>query len=296
MKDNHWNKIRRILIGVLLLNWFVAILKLIFGHIVKSQSMIADGYHSFSDGASNIIGLIGIWYASFPRDKEHPYGHKKYETFAAIGIALLLFLVCFNIARESFLRFLNPILPQINVVSFIIMIVTMAINFGVMRYEHRQGKYLNSDILISDAMHTRADILTSFSVIAAFIFIKIGYPIFDTIFAIVIAIFIGHAGFEILHSSSRVLCDQVALDPKIIKKVVMSTQGVIQCHKIRTRGRKDDIHIDLHVLLDDDTILKKAHEVSYIIEDSIKKQIPEVTDVIVHIEPVSSQYKKRQSL
>lgn len=290
-KNTHWDKIRKILIAILILNWLVAFLKLIFGHMVKSQSMVADGYHSFSDGASNIIGLIGIWYASTPRDKEHPYGHKKYETFASVAIGLLLFLVCFNIARESVLRFMNPVLPQINVLSFLIMAVTMAINFGVMRYEHRRGKALGSDILVADAMHTQADILTSLSVIAAFVFIKMGYPVFDAIFAIIIAFFIGHAGFEILRSSSQVLCDQAVLDPKIIKQVCLSTPGVVQCHKIRTRGRQDDIHIDLHVLLDDDTTLKKAHQISYSIEANIKKQIPGVADVIVHIEPVSSQEK-----
>ncbi|NQU19342.1 cation transporter, partial [bacterium] len=201
MKDTHWIRIRRILLTILFLNWLVAALKVIFGLAVNSQSMVADGYHSFADGASNIIGLIGVWYASFPRDKDHPYGHKKYETFASIGIALVLFIVCFNILREGFLRFLNPIVPHISTISFLIMIVTMIINFIVMSYEYSKGKALKSDVLIADAMHTRSDILTSFSVIAAFIFIKLGFPIFDTIFAIVIAIFIGYAGFEILHSS-----------------------------------------------------------------------------------------------
>ncbi len=292
-KHTHWSKIRRILIAILVLNWLVAFLKLAFGYIIKSQSMIADGYHSFADGGSNIIGLIGIWYASFPRDKDHPYGHKKYETFASIVIGLLLFIVCFNVAREGILRFSNPITPNVTVLSFMIMIFTMAINFAVMKYEHRQGKALNSDILVSDSMHTKADILTSLSVIAAFIFIKMGYPIFDPIFAMVIAFFIGHAGFEILHSSSQVLCDQAVLDPKIIKGIVMAIPGVAQCHKIRTRGRQDDIHIDLHVLLDDGTPLKKAHEISYMIEANIKKAISGVADVIVHIEPVSSQQKNK---
>ena len=71
MKNNHWGQIRKVLLFVLALNWLVAILKLIFGYLIKSQSMVADGYHSFSDGASNIVGLFGIWYASFPRDKDH---------------------------------------------------------------------------------------------------------------------------------------------------------------------------------------------------------------------------------
>ena len=292
MKDTHWIRIRRILLTVLFLNWLVAVLKVIFGLAVKSQSMVADGYHSFADGASNIIGLIGIWYASFPRDKDHPYGHKKYETFASIGIALVLFIVCFNILREGFLRFLNPVVPHISTISFLIMIVTIIINFIVMSYEHSKGKALKSDVLIADAMHTRSDILTSFSVIAAFIFIKLGFPMFDTIFAIVIAIFIGYAGFEILYSSSRVLCDQAVLDSETIKRIVMSSKGVIQCHRIRTRGRRDDVHIDLHVLLDDDTPLKKAHDISYAIECNIKKQIPGATDVVVHIEPVGSRNSK----
>lgn len=294
-QNNHWTKIRKILIAVLILNWLVAVLKLVFGYLIKSQSMMADGYHSFADGSSNIIGLIGIWYASFPRDKDHPYGHKKYETFTAILIGLLLFLVCFNIARESLIRFFNPMVPDINVLSFAVMIITMAINFGVMRYEHRQGKLLNSDILVSDAMHTRSDMLTSLTVIASFVFIKIGYPIFDPIFALVIALFIGHAGLEILRHSSRVLCDTAALDSAVIKKICLSTDGVLQCHKIRTRGRPDDIHIDLHVLLADDTSLKKAHEISYIIEKSIKKQIAGVVDVVVHLEPVSSQFKQTRN-
>lgn len=293
MQGNRLTQIKKILIAILVLNWLVAILKLIFGYIFKSQSMIADGYHSFSDGASNIIGLIGIGYASMPRDRDHPYGHKKYETFTAIVIALLLFLLCFNILRGSFIRFFNPTIPQITLVSFLIMIFTMIINFGVARYEYKKGKVLNSDILISDSMHTRSDILTSFSVLAAFVFIKMGYPIFDAIFAIIIAIFIGGAAFEILQTSSGILCDQAVIDAEIIKKVAMSTEGVIRCHKIRTRGRRDDIHIDLHVLLEDNTPLKKAHEISYSIENNIKKQIKGVTDVVVHIEPISSQYHGR---
>lgn len=294
MKSNHWNKIRNILLVVLCLNWFVAILKVVVGYAIKSQSMLADGYHSFSDGASNIIGLIGIWFASFPRDKDHPYGHKKYETFASIGIALLLFIVCSNILRESFLRFLNPVLPQISMVSFMVIFATMLINFMVMRYEHREGIALGSDILVADAMHTRSDILTSFSVIAAFIFTKAGFPVFDSIFAVVISVFIGRAGLEILHRSSRILCDQAAIEPAAIRKIVTQIEEVKECHKIRTRGRRDDVHIDLHVLLEDDTPLKKAHQISYLIEETLKKNITGVTDVVVHIEPLSSKNKKEK--
>jgi cation diffusion facilitator family transporter len=138
--------------------------------------------------------------------------------------------------------------------------------------------------------------LTSFSVIAAFIFIKMGYPIADTIFAAIIAFFIGYTGIEILRSSSKVLCDEVAVDPEVIKKIVDSTEGVVACHKIRTRGRKDDIHIDLHVLLNDNMPLKKAHQISYAIEDNIKREVSGVSDVVVHLEPISSQDNRNTDL
>jgi cation diffusion facilitator family transporter len=251
--------------------------------------MTADGFHSLSDGTSNIIGLVGIHLACQPTDKDHPYGHKKYETFFSLGIALLLFLVCVGLVHESLGRFRNPVIPAINIQSFAIMIITMVINFWVMFYERNIGRALKSDILVSDSLHTRADILTSLSVIAALFFIKAGYPILDPITTILIALFIAYAGFKIVRESSYVLCDTaVILDTKKIEDIVLSVKGVKACHKIRTRGRQDDIHVDLHVQVNPDMHVDNAHKISYAIEEAIKKGIPEVTDVVVHIEPKRS--------
>ncbi len=285
-KLKNYHNIRLVLILVLALNWLVAIAKIICGLIIRSSSMTADGFHSLSDGASNIIGLIGIHFASRPKDNDHPYGHRKYETFFALGIAFLLFLVAIGIVHESFSRFTNPVLPQINIVSFIIMILTMAVNFIVMQYENKKGKELKSDILISDSLHTRSDIFTSFSVIFALFAIKLGYPILDPIISIMIAIFIAYAGFEIMKESSAILCDTAAiLDVKQIVDIVLRVEGTKNCHKVRTRGRPDDIYVDLHVQIDGNTRIEAAHKISYAIEDAIKKSIPEVSDVVVHIEP-----------
>lgn len=282
----HYGKIRRVLILILILNWAVAAAKIIYGFITHCQSMTADGFHSLSDGTSNIIGLIGIQLACKPKDSDHPYGHKKYETFFSLVIALLLFLVSASLMHESLGRFRSPVTPVINLQSFVIMIITMAVNLWVMLYERKIGKALKSDILISDAMHTRADILTSLSVIAALFFIKSGYPILDPIVTILISLFIAFAGFEIVKESSYVLCDSaVILDTKRIEDIVLSIKGVRTCHKIRTRGRPDDIYIDLHVQVHPDMHVDNAHKISNAIEDSIKKAISEVTDVIVHIEP-----------
>lgn len=285
-------RIRNILTIVLALNWLVALLKLVFGYIIKSQSMIADGFHSFSDGSSNIIGLFGIWLASQPKDQDHPYGHNKYETFTAICIAILLFLVCFNILHDSWERFRVPVASRVDLNSFLVMIFTMMINIGVMNYEYNSGKRLNSDILVSDSLHTRADIFTSFSVILALVATKLGFPILDPLAAMVIALFIAYAGIDILRHCSRVLCDTAAIDEGRIAKICLAIEGVIKCHKIRTRGRSDDIYVDLHVLVRNDMHIDKAHELSYKIEDAIKKEIPGVSDVTVHMEPLKSRDQK----
>lgn len=284
--DEHYNKIRSVLIFVLILNWAVAFAKILYGLLSRSASLTADGFHSLADGMSNIIGIVGIGLAAQPKDTDHPYGHKKYETLFALGIGAFLFFVCFNLFKEGIGRIINPVIPRVDMASFTVIVVTICVNVIVMTYEYRKGKALKSDILVSDSMHTKSDILTSISVIIALIAVKTGYPIIDPIVTLLIALFIAHTGLEIVRDASRVLTDTVAIEnTKKIEKVVLGVNGVKTCHKIRTRGRGDDIHIDLHVQVSPNMHVDNAHKVCYEIEDAIKKSITGVTDVVVHIEP-----------
>lgn len=289
---SNYARIRWVLVIVLALNWAVAVAKMIIGYLTSCQSMIADGFHSLSDGTSNIIGLIGIALSSRPVDKDHPYGHKKYETFFSLGIAALLMLVCFNLLRDGVWRLLHPVVPQVELRSFIVMLATMVVNMLVVKYEYKQGRALGSDMLIADSMHTRADVYTSISVIVALVGIKLGFPMADPIATILIALFIGYAVIKIISDASRILCDTVAImDSEKISEIVMAVKGVKTCHKIRTRGRPDDICVDLHVQVDPEMSIEDAHKVSYIVEVTLKKKIPELTDVLVHIEPKSKPVK-----
>ncbi|MFA4992978.1 MAG: cation diffusion facilitator family transporter [Candidatus Omnitrophota bacterium] len=282
----HYQKIRTILFIILALNWLVALAKIIYGLSSRCSSMAADGFHSLSDGISNLIGLLGIHFACQPVDKDHPYGHKKYETLFSLVISAMLFILSFNLIKQGWARLFKPVLPQVDITSFVIMIITLAVNIWVMRYEHKKGEELKSDILVSDSMHTRADVFTSFSVIASLVAIKLGFPLIDPIITILISLFIGFAAFEIAKESSDVLCDTAAfLDNGKIMDIVLKTKGVAACHKIRSRGRIDDIYIDLHVQVNPDMHIDDAHQISYRIEEAIKSAIPGITDVIVHMEP-----------
>jgi cation diffusion facilitator family transporter len=282
-------EVRKTLAIILVLNWLAALAKLVVGYGIKSASMVADGYHSFADGTSNVIGLFGMRIACQPKDKDHPYGHKKYETFTSIVIALLLFVLCFHIVHDSFERLRIREAPQISLFSFGVLFVTLIVNISVMLYEYRKGKRIGSDVLVSDSLHTRADILTSLSVIFAFIGIKMGYPILDFIAALVIVIFIGRAAVDIMRESSSTLCDTAAIDSREIEKIVLAVEGVKKCHRIRTRGRRDDIYVDLHILMEDRTLLVMAHNLSSKIEEKVKESFSGVSDVVVHVEPLSSE-------
>lgn len=284
----HYQKIRKILIIILALNWAVALAKIIYGLSSRCFSMTADGFHSLSDGTSNVIGIIGIHFACQPVDKDHPYGHKKYETLFSLGISAMLFLVSFNLLKAGWQRLLHPITFQADLGSFVIMLATLAVNIYVMRYEFKKGKALNSDILISDSLHTRADIFTSISVVVSLIVTKLGFPLIDPIVTILISLFIGYAAFEIGKQSSDVLCDTaVFMDDRKVKDIVLKIEGVRACHKIRSRGRVDDIYIDLHVQVNPSMHIDNAHQISYRIEEAIKSAIPGITDVVVHMEPLN---------
>lgn len=282
---DYFRRVKGVLWAVLALNLAVAVAKLAVGWLTGSVSITADGYHSVSDGASNVVGLIGVAWASRPTDTGHPYGHRKYETLAAVGIAALLFLVAFNVGREAVERLLKPAVPEVTAASFAVMLATMAVNITVMRYERGEGRRLGSEILLADARHTRSDIVVSSSVLATLVAIRLGAPVLDVITAFMVAGFIAWAGLNVLRENMEVLADRAPVSEHDIQTICRQVSGVRECHRIRSRGRPDDIYIDLHVLLERQLSLEQAHDIASRIEHGLKQHIHGVRDVTVHIEP-----------
>ena len=281
----YYETVRRILIIIFVLNISVALVKGAYGLLTNSLSMSADGLHSLFDSTSNIIGLVGISMASRPPDKEHPYGHAKFETFASIGIAMLLFASCFQLIYAAANRFHNSAAPEITELSFGIMGLTLVINIGVSAYEYILGKRLKSSILVADSMHTRSDVYASIAVILGFIAIKMGYPLADPIIALVITGLIILTGLEIIRESSRVLLDKALIEESVINDLAKSVDGVCNCHRVRTRGLPGEVYLDLHIGVDSSLSIEEAHKVSEAVEDKMRNNIQGIRDVIVHLEP-----------
>lgn len=291
MEKNNFKKVQKVLFIILLANLLVAALKIIMGSISKSASMTADGFHSLSDGSSNIVGLIGIHFASQAEDKEHPYGHSKYETLAGLFISIMLFFAGGNVILGAIERFKEPIMPEITIGSLLVLIFTLIVNIVVSTTEYRKGKELNSQILITDSMHTRSDIYISLGVLVTLIGIKLGLPIIiDPIASLVVAGFIIHAGYEIFKENSYVLLDGEAIDSEDIRDVVMSFEDVKDAHKIRSRSSLNKINIDLHILVNSKLDVEESHKLVHNIEDTIKSKFNKNLQLIAHVEPYEEDH------
>jgi cation diffusion facilitator family transporter len=278
--------VARVLGRVLFLNLAVAVAKIVFGYTSGAISILSDGFHSLTDAASNVVGLVGVRAAGRPPDRDHPYGHRKYETVAAAAVTVFLLLLVLEVARNAFNRVTGGLsAPDNSVAGLTIMVATIAVNVVVIRYESREAERLGSEVLLADAMQTRGDVWTSLTVIAALVGARLGLPILDPIAALIVAGFIGYAGFQIARATTRILSDRIVISEADLERVVMSVPGVIGCHQIRTRGSTDHVFLDLHVWLPADLRLTDAHELSHLVKDRLMARYPQIVDAVIHIEP-----------
>lgn len=286
---DNYKKVKQVLWIILFANFAVALLKIIIGNQIKSYSMTADGFHSLSDGASNIVGLIGIFFASKPKDKNHPYGHKKFEIITSLFISGMLFVIAIKIILSAVSRISNPITPSITIESLIALVITLFINIFVCMYEYRIGTKLNSYVLISDSLHTRSDIFVSLGVLVTLIGVKLGFPvIIESIVPIIISAFIIYSAYGIFKPSIGILVDRVAVEEDYIREIVFEFNEVRDVHNIRSRGSKSSIYIDMHVMVDPFISIEQSHDLAHKIEKQIQEEINENAQVIVHIEPFYS--------
>ena len=278
-------EVSRVLWRVFFLNLIVAAAKITLGLSSGAVSILSDGFHSLTDTASNIVALVGVRIASQPPDDDHPYGHRKFETMASVGILIFLLLVLFQVMSAAVARLQSGGEPVITWLTFVVMGATFLINLGVVFYERAAGRRLVSEVLMADAHHTTSDLLTSASVIAALIGVRMGYLWLDPVAALVIAGFIGYACWEIFQSTSGILADRFVIPEEAIRDVVRSVPEVVGCHHIRTRGSNDFVFLDLHVWMDRDMRLDEAHRLSHVVKDRLMARFPEIKDAIIHIEP-----------
>lgn len=283
--SNRVEQIAGVLWRILWLNLIISVAKLVYGVRAGAIAITADGLHSLLDASSNVLALVGLSVARRPPDENHPYGHRKYETFAALGIAAMLFLGCFEILNAAVDRFRHPRFPDVGALGYAIMIATLLVNLFVVRFEGRAGKRLGSELLIADAAHTRSDVYATLLVFASFVASRFRVTWADLAAAVLIVGFILRAGIQIVRSTLSTLSDERRIEPALIEQVALQEPGVLEAHNVRSRGPADDIHVDLHVLVDPVTPLAEAHRIGHRVERRLRERWRGLSDVVVHVEP-----------
>lgn len=286
MSSERYAGVARVLVRVLFLNLGVALAKIAFGYSSGAISILSDGFHSLTDTASNVVGLVGVYAARRPPDDDHPYGHRKYETVAAVAVVGFLALVMLEVLRNAFNHLTGrSSLHDISTAAFLVMAVTVAVNVLVARYESAEAERLGSEILLADATQTRSDVWSSLTVIVALAGARSGLPILDPLAALVVAGFIGHAGYQVALTTTKILSDRIVMAESDIEDVVLSVDGVLGCHQIRTRGSVDHVFLDFHVWLPANMLLTDAHDISHVVKDRLMARYPQIVDAVIHLEP-----------
>jgi cation diffusion facilitator family transporter len=295
MTDNR-AEVRNVLIITLLLNLVVLAIKALVGLLTGSLSLMADALHSVTDSANNILGLVVNHFAIPHPDRQHPYGHQKYDAIGALGIAAFLLIACFEILSSAVKRLIyggNPI--EISPTELWILLIVLGINIFVAFYERSVGKRNGSAILVADAQHTMSDVWVTIMVIGGLIGVWQGEVLklpqlqyLDVILAFPVALLVFYSGWQVLKENLPWLVDEMAIAPEVIQEIVMEVPGVINCHNIASRGVIGrQVFIEMHLV-----VSVKDVETAHLITESVELRLQERFNparILVHVEPPTYQ-------
>lgn len=292
MTADNRSQVRRVLLVTLLLNLLVMVIKIAVGWWTGSLSLLADALHSVTDSANNILGLIANHFASPKPDREHPYGHQKFDAIGALGIAAFLAIACFEILSGAIERIVSGG-KEVNMsaAALWILLIVLGINIFVAFYERNVGQKIGSSILIADSHHTMSDIWVTITVIASLIGVWIGnifnlpsFKWFDVVFAFPVALLVFSSAWNVLKENLPWLVDRFAIAPEAINAIAMEVPGVVNCHNIASRGVIGrQVFIEMHAIVEA-TDVETAHKITEAVESRLRERFAPVR-VLIHVEP-----------
>lgn len=278
-------EVRRILVWILFANLALVLVKIVVGASFGSLAVLGDAAHSGVDTINNLVALAVLYFAAAPPDEEHPYGHGKFETLGAFGIAGFLSITCFELLKTAVGRLIgDAVPPEPTLPGTLALAATMFVNIGVAYYEDRRGRELNSELLIADARHTRADVYVTLSVLLGLGLVALGWGKADAVLAILVAVVVAYSGYQILRRTVPVLVDRRAVEPDRIGRVAEDVPGVESVTDIRSRGRPGDAFAELTIRVHPATGVREAHAIADQVEQRVAAELG-LTNVVVHVEP-----------
>lgn len=265
------SKLRHVTLVGFWINAALLVLKLFFGYWGHSDALVADGYHSLSDFLTDFMVLYFVGVSFRKADKDHPYGHGKFETVGSLLISVVLILVALGIGVAAIETIMNAFngkeIPRPDVWTIVIAAVSIVSKEYCYRYTMRYARRYDSPSLKANAWHHRTDAISS---IATLIGVSLSYAlgdnwrILDPITSIIIAVFIGISAVSIARPSLSELLEASLPQAELVKirQIIRSVPGVKRVHNLRARQNGRSIIVDVNIHVDPDITIREGHAIA----------------------------------
>ncbi len=288
-------RVRAVTFVGMLFNLVLTLLKAAGGILFQSQALVADAVHSLSDLATDFAVIFGVKYWSAPPDESHPYGHGRIETLVSAFIGIALALVALGLIGDAVAALRTGTERRPGLPAFFIALASILLKEWLFRWTCSEGRKVNSKALEANAWHHRSDAISSIPAAAAIILARF-FPALhfvDPLGAILVSLFIFHAAWKIVKPALFELSDAgVTEKVRELTRIAHSVPGVRGVHAVRCRLAGTSVLADLHVTVDPDMTVRDGHALSHQVRSAILEAVPQVTDVIIHLEPDSDPSEK----
>lgn len=290
-QSNHFQQVAtRVSLVSIVGNLILSAFKIFAGIVGHSSAMISDAVHSASDVFSSIIVIIGVRIAARKPDKEHPYGHERFECVAAVLLSMLLFLVGLGIGAGALRTILSGQTGDLAVPGWLALaaaLVSIVTKEAMFWYTKINAARIQSPALMADAWHHRSDALSSVGALIGIAGARMGYPVLDPIASVVICLFILKAAYGIFKDAiDRMVdhaCDQET--EAAFQRFALEQEGVLGLDLLQTRVFGSGVYVDMEIAADGSRTLKEAHDIAEQVHDAMEEAFPQIKHIMVHVNP-----------
>lgn len=277
-----------VVIGSIIFNIFLAVIKIFGGLKGKSNALVADGFNSLSDVVSSIAILLGIHFSNMPEDEDHPYGHEKIESIIGIMVGIFVVVTGVELGKDAIIKLFNKDYMAVpNFSTIYLALISIVVKYGMYFYKMKIGKATKNTALIADARDSKSDVLSSSGVVIGILLSIYISPIFDTIVSIIVAGLILKEGISTIFEVSDIILDRQEEEfIKEIEEYIYRNTDIKNVHEIYMRRSGDKIFLSFHIRVDKNMTVYEAHTLSDNLEESIMTDFREVKEVMIHIDSI----------
>lgn len=281
--------IRRVSFVGIFGNIVLTAFKLAAGVIGRSGAMVSDAVHSMSDVLATIIAFVGVTLSKKDADREHPYGHERFECVASLALGLILAAAGFQIGRGGIMSIIDGSAMDASpgLIALIAALVSIVSKELMYRYTMHCAKMINSAAFAADAWHHRSDAFSSIGSLIGIGGAMLGVPVLDSIASIVICVFIIKTAADILRDTFAKLLDTSSGEDfeKKLRDYIERDDDVIRVDTLRSRQFGSKVYVDLEIEVDGDRTLRDAHEVAKRVHANVERDFPNVKHIMIHLNP-----------